>query len=257
MLGRIAAHISGEDADYLWYVRGITSALGVVPDFLYLEEEGVFSLMGPSEEGQRAIRKYIKDFFEEFNFYSLFGKDDGTLENLQESYDLLFLKYKRKLFGRSVPEWILSGTDGLRLWVYKEGCKVDIKRVCLPVDFSERSVGQVEFTEYLRGFFKFDYDLVYAMNMSRFINKLSSKDYTKSLSDKKEEIMQMYTDIFGGKELNLVILEGDPYREMVKYINSSNYDLVVIGRRGKGMRERIGSVSLHMVRSLKCPVVVL
>ncbi|MFN3947458.1 MAG: universal stress protein [Aquificaceae bacterium] len=257
MLGKLAVHISKEDGDYLEYVKGITSAFGVIPDFLYLEEEGIFNLMSPSEERQRAIKRYIEDFFEGSNFYTLSGKGDKTLRELQESYDLLFVKYKRQLFGKSVPEWILSETDELRLWVYKEGCKGSIKRVCLPVDFSERSIRQVEFAELLKGFFNFDYDLVYAMNINRFINKLSKEDYNKSLLNKKEEVMHMYTDTFGGKDLNLVILEGDPYREMVKHINFSDYNLVIIGRRGKGMRERIGSVSLHMVRSLKCPVVVL
>jgi len=115
----------------------------------------------------------------------------------------------------------------------------------------------VEFVEYLKNFFDFNYDLVYAMNMGRLREKLSKKDYDKSLLDKREEVMHLYTDMFAEKKLNLTVLEGDPYKEMVKYINSSGYDLVVIGRRGKGMRERIGSVSLHMARSLKCPVVVL
>ncbi len=257
MLRKLAVHISKEDADYLEYVRDITSILGVLPDFLYLEEEGIFNFMAPSEERQRAIKKHIEDFFTGFDFYSLFDKKDSTLEELQERYDLLFVKYEKRLFGKSAPEWILSETDKLGLWVYKEGCHGNIKRVCLPVDFSERSIRQVEFSEYLRVFFNFDYDLVYAMNISRFINKLSSKDYKKSLLNKKEEAMHMYTDTFGGRDLNLVVLEGDPYKEMVKHINSSGYELVIIGRRGRGMRESIGSVSLHMVRSLKCPVVVL
>ena len=156
-----------------------------------------------------------------------------------------------------MPEWLLMETDNIRLWVYKNGGSAHIKRVCLPVDFSERSIRQVEFVEYLKNFFDFNYDLVYAMNMGRLREKLSKKDYDKSLLDKREEVMHLYTDMFAEKKLNLTVLEGDPYKEMVKYINSSGYDLVVIGRRGKGMRERIGSVSLHMARSLKCPVVVL
>ncbi|MFN7064987.1 MAG: universal stress protein [Aquificaceae bacterium] len=258
MIGRVAVHLSEEDASYLSYVRAITSALRVVPDFVYLEEEGLLSILSrPSEERQSAIRKHIEEFFEDFNLYTFSEKDEKTLEELQNSYDLLFVKYKRQFFGKSMPEWVLSGTDRLRLWVYKEGSKSNIERVCLSVDFSERSVGQVEFADYLKGIFGFEYELIYAMNMSRFVNKLSRKDYYKSLLNKREEAKHMYTDTFGRRELSLVFLEGDPYRDMVRYINSAGYHLVVIGRRGRGERKRIGSVSLHMARSLKCPLIVL
>lgn len=257
MIGKVAIHISEEDHSYLNYVKSITLRLGSTPDFIYLEGEYLLNFIKPSEEKQLAIRKHIEEFFDDYQLYTFFDKDDSTLDHLQESYDLLFVKYKKQFFGKSMPEWLLMETDNIRLWVYKNGGSAHIKRVCLPVDFSERSIRQVEFVEYLKNFFDFNYDLVYAMNMGRLKEKLSKKDYDKSLLDKREEVMHLYTDMFAEKKLNLTVLEGDPYKEMVKYINSSGYDLVVIGRRGKGMRERIGSVSLHMARSLKCPVVVL
>lgn len=263
MLGKAAVYISEEDRDYLKYVKGIASTLGLMPDFLYLEGEeyllsGILGFFGgPSEERQASIRKYIDELFEGYQFYILTDKDEGTLSHLQDNYDLLFVKYKKQLFIKSIPEWLISATDNLRIWIYKEEAKASIKRVCLPVDFSERSIKQVEFTDFLKRYFNFEYELVYAMNTKRFLNKISKRDYERSLSDKREEVMYMYTDIFGGRDINLVLIEGDPYREMVKYINSSHYDLVVIGRRGRGMRERIGSVSLHMARSIKCPLIVL
>lgn len=240
---KVGAYLSEEDENYLIYVKAIATRLKIKPEFIL--EEKVFQ------------EKPLWSFFEDYDLYTISKKEESILNILEEKYDLLFVKYKKQLFGKSVPEWMLSDTSKLRFWVYKEGAKIDIRRVCLPIDFSERSIKQVEFAEYLKNFFDFDYDLVYAMNMERLKGKLSKTDYDKSLSDKKEEVIQLYTDMFAEKEFNLTMLEGDPYKEMVKYINSSDYDLVVIGRRGKGMRERIGSVSLHMVRSLKCPVVVL
>lgn len=262
MFGRVAVHISEEDYDYLRYVRSLLSRAGIRPHFLLVEEENLLGdlvdfFSKPSEEKEKAIRRHIGEFFQDYEFHTLSGKGDSTLEHLQDSYDFLFVKYRKQLFRKSIPEWIISGTDSLKLWVYREGARMDIRRVCLPVDFSERSLRQVEFVVRLGKLLTFEFDLMYSVNIGRLKNKLGNRDYTKSLEDKKEEIKHMFTDMFGEKDMNLILLEGDPYREMVRLINSSDYDLVVVGRRGRGMRERIGSVSLHLIRSLKCPVVVL
>ncbi len=262
MLGRVAVHVWEEDYHYLRYVRFILSGLSTKPHFLFVEEENLLGdlvnfFSKPSEEREHAIRKHIGELFQDYEFYTLTGSPRDTLDHLQKNYDLVFVKYKKHFFRRSMPEWIISKTDSLKLWVYKEGAIPSIKRVCLPVDFSERSVKQVEFVLKLREFLSFEFDLVYSINISRLKNKLDSGDYSKSLEDKVGEARHMFTDMFGGKEMNLVLLEGDPYKEMVRFINSSNYDLVVVGRRGRGMRERIGSVSLHLIRSLKCPALVL
>ncbi|MCS7262543.1 MAG: universal stress protein [Aquificaceae bacterium] len=262
MLGRVAVHLEKEDADYLSYVRDITQRLNLTPHFIYLDEQdllgdlfGIFSR--PLEEKQSLLAQRVGEIFRDFTFQRLSGTKEENLTCLQEQFDLLFVKYRRQLFGKSLPEWLLSEIEGLRLWVYKEGASPNIGKVCLPVDFSERSLKQVEFVETLRTFFPLEYQLIYAVNVSRLKGKLNDKDYRKSLADKQEEVKHLYTDIFGQKEMKLVLLEGDPYREMVRYINGQDYHLVVVGRRGKGMRERIGSVSLHLIRSLKCPVVVL
>ncbi len=262
MFGRVAVHISEEDYNYLWYVRSLLSKLRLKPHFILVEEgDPLGNFMNffskPSEEKEKAIRKHISDLFQEYEFHILSNAGDHTLAHLQESYDLLFIKYKRQFFRRSMPEWIVSGTDSLKLWVYKEGSRADIRKVCLPVDFSERSLKQVEFALRLKEFLPFDFDLLYSVNIGRLKNKLDSGHYARSLEDKKQEARHMFTDMFGEKEMNLILLEGDPYKDMVRFINSSPYDLVIVGRRGRGMRESMGSVSLHLIRSLKCPVVVL
>ena len=262
MIGKVAVHIGEEDRDYLKYVKDIVSTLGLVPDFFYIEEDYLLNeLLAPlrevSEEKQNYIRSYIEELFENFNLYILGGKREESISHIQDNYDLLFVKYKKKLFGKSISEWLLHATDNLRLWIYKEGSNYNIKKVGIPIDFSERSVRQVDFADYLKGYFNFDYGLIYAINTKRFINKFSKRDYEKIISDKREEAMHMYTDTFGRRDINFILLEGDPYREMVRHINSSNYDLVIVGKRGRGMREKLGSVSLHLARNLKCPLIVL
>lgn len=261
MFGRVAVHLQGEDYNYLKYVHALLSKAGIKPHFIFLEEgllgEFINLFSKTSEERENALRKHIEEFFQDYELYMLSGGGADVLESLQENYDFVFVKYVRQLFGRSLSEWLASDTDSLRLWVYREGAPAEIKKVCVPVDFSERSIRQVEFVSALRELFSFDFEILYAINTSRLKNKLESKDYHRSLEDKKEEARHMFTDMFGGKDMNLILLEGDPYRDMLRYINSRGYDLVVVGRRGKGMRQEIGSVSLHLIRSAKCPVVVL
>ncbi|MDW8095656.1 MAG: universal stress protein [Aquificaceae bacterium] len=262
MLGRVAVQISEEDPEYLSYAKAITSKLGLSPHFLYVKREHPIerfcqTFQKSSEEKQNAIKRAVHSIFGDLHFLTLYGDGEKVLTDIKENYDLLFLKYNRRVLGESIPEWLVSETDELRFWVYKDGAKVDIKKACLPVDFSERSLKQVEFADTLRNFFDFEFQLVHSVNVGRLKGKLSGKDYKKSLLDKEEETKHMYTDLFGDRELNLVLLEGDPYRELVKYINTWDYDLVIVGRRGRGMKEQIGSVSLHLMRRLKCPVVVL
>lgn len=262
MLGRVAVHISEEDVDYLGYVKQVLVHFKATPSFIFLPEEGflgeITSLFtASSEERRRALRNHISEFFEDFILYTPEGSWDEFLEEVQYEYDTVFVKYRRLLFRKSIPEKLLTGTEGLRLWVYKEGSKAQVKSVCLPVDFSERSIRQLEFAKALREHFDFNFRLLYAMKVERFRDKLSNKEYSKHLEDRKEEVRHMYADLFGDEVVELQVIEGDPYRDMVKFINSSECDLVIVGRRGRGMRESIGSVSLHLLRSLKCPVVVL
>lgn len=262
MLGRVGIHISEEDEDYIVYVKEVLNRLRINPHFIYMEEEQLFGevfsfLSRPSEEKRLVISRQVEDLFGSCELQTYSGRGSQTLLELQDNYDFIFLKYSRHIFRTSIPEWIIKEDQNLKLWVYKKGKTASIKRVCIPVDFSERSLSQVEFADQLRRVFNFDYDLVYSVNVGRFKDKLEKKHYNRSLLDKKEEAMHMFTDTFGNRELSLKILEGDPYRDMVRFINSSDYDLVIIGRRGRGMRRQIGSVSLYMVRSVQCPVVVL
>jgi len=84
MIGKVAIHISEEDHSYLNYVKNITLRLGSTPDFIYLEGEYLLNFIKPSEEKQLAIRKHIEEFFDDYQLYTFFDKDDSTLDHLQE-----------------------------------------------------------------------------------------------------------------------------------------------------------------------------
>ncbi|RMH80215.1 MAG: universal stress protein [Acidobacteria bacterium] len=262
MIGRVGVYLSEESQPFLFYVSWVLSKIAKRADFLYLEEDPILKgIMGifrfKSGEKENFLRRHVEEFFEDFSFHTLRGSIKEFFNTLQDNYDLLFVQHKRQFLHKSIPERLLLDTDKLSLWIYKEPCSASLKKVCIPLDFSERSLRQVSMADYLKSFFNIEYHLVYSLNTDRFKGKLSRKDYSKTLSDKEEEVRHMYSDMFGSKDVKLIVLEGNPYKYMAEYINSSDYDMVIIGKRGKGMRERMGSVSLYMVRNVRCPLIVL
>ena len=262
MFEKIGVHISEEDQDYLNYTLCILRKLNKRADFLYTEEDFILRALGSLFEGSSESReKSIRDFVERHakghNFKRLEGSLEEVLEEVQREYDLVFTQYRKLLFKKGFSDIVLEKTTGLALWVYKKGCEPELRKACLPVDFSERSLRQVQVAEYLKGFWNFEFDLVYALNTSRLKEKLSPKDYESSKKDKEEEAMHLYRDLFGDRQLNLIFLEGSPYRDLIRFVNTAGYDFVIVGRRGRGMKESIGSVSLSLLRASRCPVLVL
>jgi nucleotide-binding universal stress UspA family protein len=60
----------------------------------------------------------------------------------------------------------------------------------------------------------------------------------------------------GASEVELVLLQGDPFTELNAYATRENSDLIVIGTHGRaGWRHALlGSVAEKLVRSSSCPV---
>jgi len=61
-----------------------------------------------------------------------------------------------------------------------------------------------------------------------------------------------------GQNVQAAILYGDPVNEIIKFSQSRNADLIVVGTRGKTGIERLflGSVAEGVVREATCPVLV-
>jgi nucleotide-binding universal stress UspA family protein len=61
-----------------------------------------------------------------------------------------------------------------------------------------------------------------------------------------------------GQNVRTSILYGDPVNEIIKFSQSMNADLIVVGTRGKSGIERLflGSVAEGVVREAPCPVLV-
>jgi nucleotide-binding universal stress UspA family protein len=81
---------------------------------------------------------------------------------------------------------------------------------------------------------------------------------SKSLSDAQREILDRVVSGLDLSDLEVIQVEdvGDPARKLLDYADSVDADLIVIGRRGAGVLERImlGSVANRVVHDAPCLV---
>jgi len=81
---------------------------------------------------------------------------------------------------------------------------------------------------------------------------------SKALSEAQREILDSVTSGLDLSDLNVVQVEdvGDPARMLLEYAQQVEADVMVIGRRGAGLLERImlGSVANRIVHDADCPV---
>ncbi|MDJ0954371.1 MAG: universal stress protein [Acidimicrobiia bacterium] len=81
---------------------------------------------------------------------------------------------------------------------------------------------------------------------------------SKSLADAQREILDSVVAEIDLREIEVVQVEdvGDPARMLLDYAQRVDADVMVIGRRGAGLIERImlGSVANRVVHDAECPV---
>ncbi len=252
-----AVHISlgEEDREFLKYVRSVFDKLQVKekPSFLYLWGSNIFS---SRESVQESATKFISEHFEDFNLEIINTPIEEFINSL--GFKWIFLRYRRSLLRKALHEKIIQSLDGISLWIYKSPCSQEIRNICVPIDMSERSKRQVEFSQKLAPLWDARIELLHALSISRMRHKVSQKEYEQLRSLKEEETMHIYGDVFHGKsEVLLKLIDGDPIKDLPRHINNQNCNLVVISRRSKQEVRPMGRHSLHIIRSVKCPVVVL
>ncbi len=81
---------------------------------------------------------------------------------------------------------------------------------------------------------------------------------SKSLTDAQREILDSVMATLDLTDIEVVQVEdvGDPARMLLEYASRVDADVMVIGRRGAGLIERImlGSVANRVVHDAECPV---
>ena len=116
-----------------------------------------------------------------------------------------------------------------------------VKKVLVPVDFSESSFKQKEFILRLKEGNELRVD---------FLHVLEEEDKSE-----EEEVKLLFEELFEGIG-NLRLEYGKPAERIIEILKEEDYDLVVIGRTGRGLNLDYGNVAQEVIREAPCPVVV-
>jgi len=174
----------------------------------------------------------------------IYGKDIENFIHFVEKkgINLLAFYYFKKLFGKSLSEQFLEQLTNCSLLVIKEKQTFKpIKKVLVPVDFSESSFKQKDFVLTLKEGNDLKVD---------FLHVLEEEDKSE-----EEEVKLLFGELFEGIG-NLRLEYGKPAEGIIEILKNEDYDLVVIGRTGRGLNLDYGNVAQEVIKEAPCPVVV-
>ena len=78
----------------------------------------------------------------------------------------------------------------------------------------------------------------------------------ESLTESTEEVELLFKELFE-EEAELKIRYGEPTEEILKELEEGNYDLVVLGKMGRGVNVGIGENAKEIAKDAPCPAVLI
>jgi nucleotide-binding universal stress UspA family protein len=220
----------------------IVHAIETIVDPQNLEEEEK-QITAEVEKIVDSLPSWVKDGVK-YSVEIIYGKEvENFVQFVEErGVDLFGFYYYKKFLGKTLSQDFLEKLPTSLLVLKEDTPFREIRRVLVPLDFSKNSLGQKEFVEKLKscnGEMEFD-----------FLHVMDGED-----SSEEEELKLLFNELFDGLG-SLRIAYGDPAEEIVKAVEEGNYDLVVLGRIGKGLNFEFGNVTKEVLEEVKCPVVV-
>lgn len=141
----------------------------------------------------------------------------------------------------------------------------DFTRILVPTDFSETSAEAAEYALKLARLNKARVYVIHAIDTSDesagfYLPHLS---YEKLNKEMKEAASVMLADfcakhLKGFKNLEMRVLIGEPYKEILKAIKGFKIDLAVMGTMGRSGIDRLlfGSTTERVMKKAVCPLLV-
>ncbi|BCO07998.1 universal stress protein [Desulfolithobacter dissulfuricans] len=145
---------------------------------------------------------------------------------------------------------------------------MEIKRVLIPIDFSDNAEKIVVAGAYVAGTFKAEVHLVFVVQnfddySGFFVPPVNLPNLEKELFDSAQERMEAFVRDHeemirsrGVPKIVHKVLAGDVAEELLNYAKSMDCDLIVMGTHGYKGLERIlfGSIADKVVKNACCPV---
>ena len=176
----------------------------------------------------------------------IYGKEIENFVQFVEKnkINLFSFYFFTKLFGKTLSQLFVETLTNCGLLVVKEKQSFQpIKKVLVPIDFSESSFKQKEFILRLKEYAPYGLEIV-------FLHVLEEEDKSQ-----EEEIKLLFAELFDGIGM-LEIAYGKPAEKIIEILENKHYNLVVVGRTGRGLNLDYGKVTEEVIKEAPCPVVV-
>ena len=138
---------------------------------------------------------------------------------------------------------------------------MQLSKILLPVDFSERCMEAAHYAKALACRFHSDLTMAHVFELSDAIETVPrTNDYLEWSRRRREETRRMLQDLYADEFRNIavrrVLLEGDVAQAVVDLAHSDKMDLIVMPTHGYGRFRRfiIGSVTAKVLHDANCPV---
>ena len=139
---------------------------------------------------------------------------------------------------------------------------MDIKKILVPVDFSETSVNALNYATELAGKVNASLEIVHVYHIaaggdtSFFVNESMIKDH-QLFAEKK--LKKLADDLPSLKNIphTFAVEFGLTGATLLNYLDSGNIDLVVMGSKGETdiFSKLVGSTTTDIINNAKCPVI--
>lgn len=144
--------------------------------------------------------------------------------------------------------------------------KGKFEKILFTTDFSAASENAAEYALQLARQNRSRLYVLHVVDTSKeaagfYLPHLSYEKLDAELKSAAEEMLKKFSaKVFKGfKNLELRVLKGEPYKEIIKLIKGNKIDIAVMGTFGKARIDRLlfGSTTERVVRSATCPVLVI
>ena len=136
---------------------------------------------------------------------------------------------------------------------------MEVKKILVPVDFSENSKKILEAAGYFSGVCEAELHVVFVVQSfddysGFFVPHMPVAKFEEEMVQAAEQKMEKF--LAGQKNVEAKVLVGDVAEEIIRHAEESGMDMIIMGTHGyKGLEKvMFGSVAEKVVRSSPCPV---
>ena len=138
-----------------------------------------------------------------------------------------------------------------------------IKKILLPTDGSEHAEKTVQYAIDLAKSLGASVDVMYAYQSATLLRKRAAammEEYKQAMEEEAKEIVTEVTERLKaeGIKVSAVVVEGPAAEAILRAVDESSPDIIVMGSRGVGgfTNMLLGGVAEHVVHYSKVPVLV-